>query len=854
VHRIIEQQARLQPQATALLFADEVLSFDELNRRANRVAHRLIALGVKPDMRVGIAMQRSVEMVVAMLSVLKAGGAYLPLDPEYPAGRLAYMVQDSGIELLLAHRATRVCLDDRSSLTTLEIDSIDFNGEPDTDPQVALHGENLAYVIYTSGSTGKPKGAAIRHEALHSCMAWMQRTYGLTREDTVLHKAPFGFDVSVWEVFWPLTAGARLVVANPGDHRDPARIVDLIQRHQVTTLNFVPSMLQAFLAHEGIEASTRLKHIICGGEAMPAETQKETLQRLRGATLQNLYGPTETTIHVTRWTCRDDGQSQVPIGQPITDTQAYVLDAELNLVPRGVAGELYLGGVSLARGYLDRPGLSAERFLADPFGGNGGRLYRTGDLVRWNTEGQIDYLGRIDHQVKIRGLRIELGEIEAQLLAQPEVREAVVVAREGPGSTSLVAYIAMHADHAVDSAVLRERLGRVLPDYMVPRLIVTLAALPLNANGKVDRKALPEPEGLGSERAYEAPQGDAEEALASIWSEVLGVVRVGRNNNFFELGGDSLLSLKLVALIRKQLPGGSHLSLADVMQAGSLRELAARVHQRADSANDAVCLHAEGKGVPLFCLPGLIVNSREFQPLALAVQGDRPVYAFVSHVYTRKRWRGFAIRELAAEYADFIVATATGGRCALLGWSLGGDLAFEVARQLQGRIEIVFFGAVDVFESEPMAPAGNLTPAQRAQADDVLAAWLAKSDMAAQWKALFARMTEAERTWVAEQLLAPVWVSPLDGAGDEAYEYLLWATLDSRMQSARYQEAATDLPVQVFHAERSLRAPGVLRRWPDRARVLSTDVVADTGHLDIIRDAQFGATVKRRLLALDPAY
>ncbi|MBT2337374.1 AMP-binding protein, partial [Variovorax paradoxus] len=288
VHRTIEMQARLQPQATALLFGDEALSFDELNQRANRLAHRLIALGVKPDMRVGIVMQRSVELVVGLLGILKAGGAYLPLDPEYPAGRLAYMVQDSGIGLLLAHRATRGCLDDRSSLTTLEIDGIDFSGESDADPQVALHGENLAYVIYTSGSTGKPKGAAIRHDALHSCMAWMQRTYGLTRDDTVLHKAPFGFDVSVWELFWPMTSGARLVVANPGDQRDPARLVELIQRHQVTTLNFVPSMLQAFLAHEGIEASTRLRHIICGGEAMPAETQKETLQRLGGATLQNL--------------------------------------------------------------------------------------------------------------------------------------------------------------------------------------------------------------------------------------------------------------------------------------------------------------------------------------------------------------------------------------------------------------------------------------------------------------------------------------------------------------------------------------------------------------------------------------
>ncbi|MFS2054307.1 amino acid adenylation domain-containing protein, partial [Variovorax sp. CT11-76] len=447
---VVAGHARQQPAAIALLFADEALSFAELNRRANRLAHRLVALGVRPDARVGIAMERSVELVVGLLAILKAGGAYLPLDPDYPAQRLAYMVDDSGIDLLLAHRATRDCIAARGGLRVLEIDSLDLGSEPESDPEVALHGENLAYVIYTSGSTGRPKGAAVRHGALHSCMAWMQRVYGLSRDDTVLHKAPFGFDVSVWEMFWPMTAGARLVVANPGDHRDPERLVQLIERHQVTTLNFVPSMLQAFLAHPGIESRTRLRYIICGGEAMPAETQKEALRRLAGASLQNLYGPTETTIHVTRWTCRDDGESLVPIGRPISDTRAWVLDAELNRVPRGVAGELYLGGVNLARGYLNRAGLSAERFVADPFG-QGDRLYRTGDLVRWNAEGQIEYLGRIDHQVKIRGLRIELGEIEAQLAAQPEVRESVVVAKEGPAGATLVGYVSPRGDAPVDT-------------------------------------------------------------------------------------------------------------------------------------------------------------------------------------------------------------------------------------------------------------------------------------------------------------------------------------------------------------------------------------------------------------------
>ena len=553
VHRMIERQARMQPDAIALLFADESLGFAELNRRANRVAHRLIALGVKPEVLVGIAMERSVEMVVAILGVLKAGGAYVPLDPEYPAERLAYMVQDSGIGLLLTQRSLADCVPDRRALTVLEVDAADFSAEPESDPQVGLHIENLAYVIYTSGSTGKPKGAAIRHSALHSCMAWMQGIYKLTRADTVLHKAPFGFDVSVWELFWPMTSGARLVVANPGDHRDPARLVELIQRHQVTTLNFVPSMLQAFLAHKGIETSTRLRHIICGGEAMPAETQKETLERLHGAGLQNLYGPTETTIHVTHWACRNDGRSQVPIGKPISHTRTHVLDADLNLVPQGVAGELYLGGVSLARGYLKRAGLSAERFVADPFDSAGGRrLYRTGDLVRWNGEGQLEYLGRIDHQVKIRGFRIELGEIEAELLAQPAVREAVVVAREGPAGARLVGYLAPHAGETIDTAALKERLAQVLPDYMVPRAFELLDALPLNANGKVDRKALPEP-ALAGGQAYEAPQGHVAQTVAAVWSEVLQVAQVGLHDNFFDLGGHSLLLIRAHRLLEDRL-------------------------------------------------------------------------------------------------------------------------------------------------------------------------------------------------------------------------------------------------------------------------------------------------------------
>jgi amino acid adenylation domain-containing protein len=546
VHRQIEAHAKSKPLALALVFGNEALSYSELNARANRLAHRLIGMGVGPDVLVGICVERSTEMMVGILAVLKAGGAYVPLDPEYPADRLSYMVEDSGIALLLTQSHLRTLISSADALQVLELDTLDTASESDADPQVALHGEHLAYVIYTSGSTGRPKGAAIRHSALFSCMAWMQEFYTLAGADTVLHKAPFGFDVSVWEMFWPLTSGARLVIANPGDHRDPVRLVELIQKHQITTLNFVPSMLQAFLAYEGIEATTKLKHIICGGEAMPAATQREALQRLSGATLQNLYGPTETTIHVTQWTCRDDGSSQVPIGRPISETQAYVLDASLNEVPVGVAGELYLGGINLARGYLKRPALTAERFIATD---NGSRLYRTGDLVRWNNEGQLEYLGRIDHQVKVRGFRIELGEIEAQLQAQPEVREAVVVANEGPAGARLVGYV---SGQGIDTATLREGLAEALPDYMVPSVIVVLDALPLNANGKVDRKALPTA-AITSDKPYEAPQGPIAETIAAIWAEVLQMDKVGTHDNFFDLGGHSLLLVRVHRLLEDRL-------------------------------------------------------------------------------------------------------------------------------------------------------------------------------------------------------------------------------------------------------------------------------------------------------------
>jgi len=549
VHRLIAKQARRTPDAVALVFGEVSLNYAQLEARANRLAHRLIAMGVRPDTQVGIAAERSVEMVVGLLAILKAGGAYLPIDPEYPKDRIAYMLEDSGVGLLLTQSHIAPGIPAQAGVRMIELDQLDLETGASVDPDVALHGDHLAYVIYTSGSTGRPKGAANRHRSLFNRLAWMQDAYALGEADTVLQKTPFSFDVSVWEFFWPLMQGARLVVAQPGDHREPGKLVDLIRKHQVTTIHFVPSMLQAFVAHEGIQACTSLKRIVCSGEALPAEAQAKVFERLPGAGLYNLYGPTEAAIDVTHWTCQADGRNHVAIGRPIAGIETYVLDDGLNLAAQGLPGELYLGGIGLARGYLGKAGLTSERFVADPFSDMGERLYRTGDLVRWREDGQLEYLGRIDHQVKIRGFRIELGEIEAQLLAQSEVREAVVVAEQGPGGARLVGYVSPHAGQQLDTAALKTRLHASLPEYMVPGIVIALDTLPLNANGKVDRKALPQPERATS-GIHEVPSGGVEQVLAGIWSAVLGVASVGRHDNFFELGGDSILSLQIVSRLR----------------------------------------------------------------------------------------------------------------------------------------------------------------------------------------------------------------------------------------------------------------------------------------------------------------
>ena len=529
IHQMIADQATKTPDAVALVFEGETLSYAQLEAKAERVARALRQAGVGPDVAVGISIERSFELLIAVLGILKAGGAYVPLDPEYPAERLAGMREDAKLQLVIT----------RDSEIWREVTSASSASSA-----VASSSGDLAYIIFTSGSTGRPKGAMIEHAAIRNRLLWMQDAYQLTPSDVAMQKTPVSFDVSVWELFWPLMYGAQLVIAKPGGHRDGAYLAKLIADHNVTTMHFVPSMLQAFLEEPAIERLGSLRRVFCSGEALPWEVVRRFEQRI-GCPLHNLYGPTEAAVDVTFWPCRTDMPGRVvPIGKPIANTQIHILDERMRQTPVGVAGELYIGGVNLARGYINRPDLTAERFVVH----DGQRLYRTGDLARWRPDGQIEYLGRLDAQVKLRGFRIELGEIETALMQHPGVGEAAAALID-EGHPRIVGYVVPRGAMP-EAAALRRHLGERLPEYMVPSAFVELASLPLGATGKLDRKALPKP-ALDTTKSVEAPQTDSERVLAPIWEDVLGVANIGRDQNFFELGGDSILAIQMAARARR---------------------------------------------------------------------------------------------------------------------------------------------------------------------------------------------------------------------------------------------------------------------------------------------------------------
>jgi amino acid adenylation domain-containing protein len=593
IHQIFEQQVEKTPNAVAVVFEERRFTYQELNCHANQLAHHLRTLGVGPEVLVGICMERSLEMVVGLLGILKAGGAYVPLDPAYPLERLAFVLDDIQAPVILTvegllkklpeHGKQVVCLDS-------DWETIAQNSEEN--PVCETTPENLIYVIYTSGSTGKPKGVMIPHLGISNMLEWRQATFKINERDKVLQTFSFCFDPSVWQIFWPLCFGGQLIMARPGGHQDSAYLVKTIAEQQITIVGLVPSIIRVLVEEKGIENCQSLRHVTSGGEALSTELAETFLNCLNlDNILLNCYGPTEASIDVTYWTCqRGTDYIFSPIGQPITNVEIYLLDDDLQPVPMGEIGELHIGGLGLATGYLNRLDLTKEKFIPNPFADLGledsefsdrvsptenrdeyeyinpqskiyrhpksNRLYKTGDLGRYLPDGNIEFLGRIDHQVKIRGFRIELGEIEAMLSQHPGLQQSLVIAREDvPGDKRLVAYVVAHPEQIPTQDELRRFLLDKLPEYMVPAAFVFMDAIPLNPNGKVDRHALPAPDSSSFSRStsFIAPSTPTEEILAPIWEEVLGLKQIGVEDNFFELGGHSLLATQVISRVRQTL-------------------------------------------------------------------------------------------------------------------------------------------------------------------------------------------------------------------------------------------------------------------------------------------------------------
>ena len=676
--QLVEQQVARTPNATAVVHGDQQLTFTQLNARANQLAHELRKLGAAPDRLVGVFVERSTDLVVALLAIVKTGAAYLPLDPLFPADRLGYMLEDSGAPLLVTQQSLQKEMPPYAG-SVLVLEDKAWQTNPDHDIEVAVGSDNLAYLLYTSGSTGKPKGVQIPRVALTNFLWSMRASLELNENDRLLAVTTISFDIAGLEIWLPLLVGAQLVVASREQATDGTALRTLFEKHGITFMQATPVTWRLLF-----ESGWNGKHdmqAVCGGEAMPPEIAVQLAPAVKR--LWNLYGPTETTIWSTEFIV-SDGRQPILIGRPIANTQCYILDAQLEPVPVGVTGELYIGGDGLAVGYLHRPELTSEKFVDDPFREGNTKMYRTGDLARYKADGNIECLGRVDHQVKIRGYRIELGEIEAVLKGLPEIKQAVVIVREDtPGDKRLVAYYTAESAEgaSIGAEQFRANLSSSLPEYMIPVAYVRMEVMPLTPNGKMDRKALPAPEtDAFSTRAYEPPLGEVETKLAGVWAEVLKLDRVGRNDNFFDLGGHSLLAVQLMLKLQEIIPGEA-LPLRAVLEAPTVERFAAWLVHRGENTAQIVVRMRTGSSarLPFFCVHGAGGNVLSLRALCMALPADLPVYVLQAKGLDGSKPLE-SVEESARFYVDEIRKVQPHGPYQLAGMSYGSLVAFEMAR------------------------------------------------------------------------------------------------------------------------------------------------------------------------------
>lgn len=685
LHHLIAERAAQVPDKIAVVFENRSLTFKQVNEAANKLAKHLLTFNIQTGDIIGLAVDRSPEMVIALLAILKTGAAYVPLDPEYPKDRVEFMMEDSSAKLLLTSDKLKGHFISATQEVIIEDAINKLDNYTANEPDTIVIGNDLAYVLYTSGSTGKPKGVQIKHHNLVNFLLSMQKEPGLNSQDNLLAVTTISFDIAGLELFLPLLTGAKLIITDTITAKDGRALIDLVAEHQITVMQATPYTWRVML-EAGWETKFPIK-ILCGGEALP----KDLINKLnaRCNELWNMYGPTETTVWSTVKLIRND--TDITIGKPIDNTQVYIVDEQLNNLTDGTIGEIFIGGDGVAKGYLNRPELTAERFVDDLFSGiAGSKMYRTGDLGKIREDGEIICLGRIDHQVKVRGYRIELEEIEQNLLKEDKIKQAVVIAREDtPGHPRLVAYIIV-SEQLNDNYLKvqfdswQHNLLAVLPEYMVPDDFVIMDTIPITPNGKIDRKALPKPDQSHIQRSGElvAPRTSNEKLVADIWQELMGLENISVFDNFFELGGRSLVAVQIMARIEKET--GKRLPLATLFEHSTVEKLAARLEIDTSSITweSLVSIKASGNKMPLYIVHGAGLNVLLFNALAMNMDADQPVYGLQAKGLNGIDAPLDVMEEIAANYIAEIIAKNPDGPYALAGYSLGGIIAYEMAKQL----------------------------------------------------------------------------------------------------------------------------------------------------------------------------
>ncbi|NUL36777.1 amino acid adenylation domain-containing protein [Kosakonia sacchari] len=846
IHRLFEAQVARTPEAEAVVCGDITLSYAALNRRANRLAHRLLAQGVRPDERVAVCLPRSADVLVAILGVLKAGGAYVPLDPAYPAGRLEYMLADAAPVALVTQRGLAQTLNATLPVVLTDAEPEEGVAEHNPEPQ-GLTPQHLAYVIYTSGSTGKPRGVMVEHCNVINLYAALQLQLDLPQASRITMNASIVFDASV-QCWLQLLSGHTVVVVPEEVRKEGPAFLDFLRRQRIDIADCTPLQLQGLLdagLHDGIEEHPNT--VIVGGDAIPLSAWS-TMQNIEQIRFVNAYGPTECTVDASM--CMIDKTLATPgIGKPIANTQIYLLDKHGQPVPLEICGELYIAGNGVARGYLNRPELTAERFLPAPFT-SGQRMYRTGDLGRWLPDGNIEFLGRNDFQVKLRGFRIELGEIEACLTACAGVRDAVVIAREdAPGDRRLVAYLLAEPGHTPEPARLRQQLAQSLAEYMLPAAFVTLQSFPLTPNGKLDRRALPAPDRAAAvTRGNDAPVGEVENALAAIWCDLLGLSQVGRHDNFFELGGHSLLA---VQLLNRMAKAGLAISLATLFANPSLAQLACVIQDREKSlaspfVDNPVVLRGEGAQPPLFLVHEPSGDPLVYSPLATMLQIDRRVYALSALGLHTAENPPTSLEALAACHVEAIRRVQPHGPYHLAGWSLGGVISYEIAVQLQrSGEEIAFIGMIDSYHPAAHQTRGFSASSERALRDDIIVNFLSLHVPESERKTLTQLQSPIDMQAVFDLCSEHNWLPK-----DIRYEDLLLrmeTVLYLRPLGLRYQPTPADLTINLYTANPD-ESDDIWRGWHGTVSSDSSLHIVGGTHLSIMQPP-FLAQLARQMTA-----